>query len=121
GQTESSGICVLHPDRDVRADTLGKPTPGTRVRVSETGEILVSGENVFLGYYKNPDATARTITNGWLSTGDAGLVDDRGHLVMIDRLTDVLRLAGGSRFSPAPIHHTLKFSPHAREAAVIAR
>src|SRR5262249_12978721 len=119
GQTESSGICVLHPDRDVRADTLGKPTPGTRGRVSETGEILGSGENVFLGYYKNPDATARAITNGWLSTGDAGLVDDRGHLVMIDRLTDVLRLADGSRFSPALIENKLKFSPHVREAVVI--
>src|SRR5207244_12794774 len=70
GQTESSGICVLHPDTDVRAETLGKPTPGTRVRVSESGEILVAGENVFLGYYKNAEATAKTISDGWLSTGD---------------------------------------------------
>ena len=119
GQTESSGICVLHPDTDVRAETLGKPTPGTRVRVSESGEILVAGENVFLGYYKNAEATAKTISDGWLSTGDAGLVDDRGHLVMIDRLTDVLRLADGSRFSPALIENKLKFSPHVREAVVI--
>ena len=119
GQTESSGICVLHPDTDVRAETLGKPTPGTRVRVSESGEILVAGENVFLGYYKNAEATAKTISDGWLSTGDAGLVDDRGHLVMIDRLTDVLRLADGSRFSPALIENKLKFSPHVRAAVVI--
>ncbi len=119
GQTESSGICVLHPDTDVRAETLGKPTPGTRVRVSESGEIHVAGENVFLGYYKNAEATAKTISDGWLSTGDAGLVDDRGHLVMIDRLTDVLRLADGSRFSPALIENKLKFSPHVREAVVI--
>jgi len=119
GQTESSGICVLHPDTDVRAETLGKPTPGTRVRVSDTGEILVAGENVFLGYYKNPDATANALSDGWLRTGDAGLVDDRGHLVMIDRLTDVLSLADGSRFSPALIENKLKFSPHVREAVVI--
>ena len=119
GQTESSGICVLHPDTDVRAETLGKPTPGTRVRVSESGEILVAGENVFLGYYKNAEATAKTISDGWLSTGDAGLVDDRGHLVMIDRLKDVLQLADGARFSPALIESKLKFSPYIREAVVI--
>src|SRR5207247_11226432 len=119
GQTESSCSCALRPDTDVRAETLGKPTPGTRVRVSESGEILVAGENVFLGYYKNAEATAKTISDGWLSTGDAGLVDDRGHLVMIDRLTDVLRLADGSRFSPALIENQLKFSPHVREAVVI--
>lgn len=119
GQTESSGICVLHPDADVRADTLGKPTPGTQVRVSDSGEILVAGDNIFLGYYKNPEATARALDGGWLRTGDAGLVDDRGHLVMIDRLTDVLRLADGSRFSPALIENKLKFSPYVREAVVI--
>src|SRR5262249_61049637 len=113
GQTESSGICVLHPDTDVRADTLGKPTPGTRVRVSDSGEILVAGENVFLGYYKNPDATAQAITNGWLSTGDAGLVDDRGHLVMIDRLTDGLRPARRPPVSPAPLQKQQQVSPAA--------
>jgi long-chain acyl-CoA synthetase len=119
GQTESSGICVLHPDGDVRADTLGQPTPGTQVRISDTGEILVAGESVFLGYYKNPDATTRALENGWLHTGDAGLVDERGHLVMIDRVTDVLRLADGSRFSPALIENKLKFSPYVREAVVV--
>ncbi len=119
GQTESSGICVLHPDGDVRADTLGRPTPGTRVRVSDDGEILVAGESVFLGYYKNPEGTARALADGWLRTGDAGLVDDRGHLVMIDRLTDVLRLADGSRFSPALIENKLKFSPYVREAVAV--
>ena len=55
---------------------------------------------MFLGYYKNPEATARALEDGWLHTGDAGLLDEEGHLVMIDRLRDVLRLADGSRFSP---------------------
>jgi len=54
GQTESGGICVLHPDDDVRPETVGKPTPGTRIRISEAGEILVSSASVFLGYYRNP-------------------------------------------------------------------
>jgi len=119
GQTESSGICVLHPDDEVRAETVGKPTPRTRVRISDTGEILIAGESVFLGYYRNPEATARTVDDGWLHTGDAGLLDEQGHLVMIDRLKDVLRLADGSRFSPALIENKLKFSPYVREAVVI--
>jgi long-chain acyl-CoA synthetase len=119
GQTETSGICVLHPDGDVRGETVGKPTPGTRVRISDTGEILIACESVFLGYYKNPEATAQALQNGWLHTGDAGRLDKTGHLVMIDRLTEVLKLADGSRFSPALIENKLKFSPYIREAVVI--
>jgi long-chain acyl-CoA synthetase len=119
GQTETAGICVVHPDGDVRAGTVGKPTPGTRVRISEGGEILVAGESVFLGYYKNPEATARALDDGWLRTGDAGLLEPDGHLVMIDRVTDVLRMADGSRFSPALIENKLKFSPFVREAVVV--
>jgi long-chain acyl-CoA synthetase len=119
GQTESSGICVLHPDGEVRVETVGKPTPGIEIRLSEIGEILIRGECVFLGYYKNPEATSRALQDGWLHTGDAGFLDEHGHLVMIDRLTDVLRLADGSRFSPTLIENKLKFSPYIREAVVI--
>jgi len=119
GQTETAGICVVHPDGDVRAGTVGRPTPGTRVRISESGEILVAGESVFLGYYRNPEATARVLEGGWLRTGDAGYLDDQGHLVMIDRVTDVLQTADGARFSPALIENKLKFSPFVREAVVI--
>jgi len=119
GQTETAGICVVHPDGEVRAGTVGKPTPGTRLRISEGGEILVAGESVFIGYYKNPEATARALDDGWLRTGDAGVLDRDGHLVMIDRVTDVLKMADGSRFSPALIENKLKFSPYVREAVVI--
>jgi long-chain acyl-CoA synthetase len=119
GQTETSGICVVHTDGDVRAATVGKPTPGTQVRIAESGEILVSGDSVFVGYYKNPEATAQAIEDGWLRTGDAGFLDENGHLVMIDRVTDVLKTADGSRFSPALIENKLKYSPHIREAVVI--
>jgi long-chain acyl-CoA synthetase len=87
GQTETSGICVLHPDSEVRLETVGKPTPGTAIHISDIGEILIRGECVFLGYYKDPEATTRAIEDGWLHTGDAGLLDQHGHLVMIDRLT----------------------------------
>jgi long-chain acyl-CoA synthetase len=119
GQTESSGICVLHPDGDVRAETVGKPAPGTRVRISDEGEILIAGDSVFLGYYNSPETTASAMDGEWLRTGDAGQLDDRGHLIVIDRLADVLRLADGSRFSAALIENKLKFSPYVREAVVI--
>src|SRR5712691_6236178 len=119
GQTETAGICVLHPDGEVRAETVGKPVPGTRLRISDGGEVLIAGESVFLGYYKNPEATARALDDGWLRTGDAGLMDEQGHLVVIDRLQDVLKLADGSRFSAALIENKLKFSPYIREAVAI--
>jgi long-chain acyl-CoA synthetase len=119
GQTETSGICVLHPDGEVRGETVGRPTPSTEIRLSDIGEILIRGECVFLGYYKNPEATAMMLEDGWLHTGDAGLLDEHGHLVVIDRLADVLRLADGSRLSPALIENKLKFSPYIREAVVI--
>jgi long-chain acyl-CoA synthetase len=119
GQTESGGISVLHPNDDVRPETVGKPTADTTLKISETGEILISSPTVFLGYYKNPEATAQALDGGWLHTGDAGVVEDDGHLVVIDRMRDVLRLADGARFSPALIENKLKFSPHVREAVVV--
>ncbi|PYM26608.1 MAG: long-chain fatty acid--CoA ligase [Candidatus Rokuibacteriota bacterium] len=119
GQTESGGISVLHADDDVRPETVGKPTAGTRLRVSAAGEILISSPTVFLGYYKDPEATAQALDDGWLHTGDAGALEADGHLVVIDRLKDVLRLADGSRFSPALIENKLKFSPYVREAVVV--
>ena len=119
GQTETAGICVLHADDEVRAETVGRPSPGTQVRISETGEILIAGDSVFPGYYRNPSGTASALEGEWLHTGDAGFLDEHGHLIVIDRLKDVLRLADGSSFSPALIENKLKFSPYIREAVII--
>jgi len=118
GQTESGGICVLHQDDDVRPETAGTPIASARLRISEAGEILIASPTVFLGYFKNAEATAQALDDGWLHTGDAGLMED-GHLVVIDRLKDVLRLADGSRFSPALIENKLKFSAYVREAVAV--
>jgi long-chain acyl-CoA synthetase len=73
---------VLPRDGEVRAGTLGTPTPGTRLRISDTGEVMIASESVFAGYYKDPDATASALDDGWLHTGDRGAVDERGHLVV---------------------------------------
>jgi long-chain acyl-CoA synthetase len=121
GQTEISGISVVHRDDDIDFETVGRPIPETQIRISDTGEILSQGPSVFLGYYKNPEATAATLRDGWLHSGDEGLIDDKGHLVMIDRMSDVMTLSDGSKFSPQYIENKLKFSPYIKEAVVVGQ
>jgi long-chain acyl-CoA synthetase len=118
GQTEVSGISVVHRDGDIRFQTVGVPLPRTEIRISDDGEILCRGPAVFQGYFRNPAATAETLDGGWLHSGDAGYFDEAGHLVVIDRLADVMRLADGTHFSPQFVENKLKFSPHVREAVV---
>ena len=120
GQTEISGISCIHRDDRIRFHTVGEPIPGTEVRISERGEILSRSSAVFLGYYKNDEATRAALTDGWLHSGDAGYLED-GQLVVIDRLKDVLRLADGTQFSPQFIENRLKFSPYIKEAVVIGQ
>jgi long-chain acyl-CoA synthetase len=120
GQTEISGISCIHRDDRIRFHTVGEPIPQTEVRISERGEILSRSPAVFLGYYKNDEATRSTLTDGWLHSGDAGYLED-GQLVVIDRLKDVLRLRDGTQFSPQFIENRLKFSPYIKEAVVIGQ
>ena len=117
GQTEVSGISVVHRDGDVRFQTVGTPLPDTEVRISEEGEILCRSPAVFQGYFRDPEATREALDHGWLRSGDAGRFD-AGHLVVIDRLADVTRLPNGELFSPQFVENKLKFSPYVREAVV---
>ncbi len=119
GQTEIGGIAVTHRDGDVRPNTVGLPTPGTEMRISPGGQILLRSPAVFLGYYGDPYATQMTIDDdGWLQTGDAGYVDADGHLVVIDRAKEVIQSPDGRHFSPAFIETKLKFSQFIEEAVV---
>ena len=118
GQTEVSGISVVHRDGDIRFDTVGVPLPETEVRVSADGEILVRSPAVFGGYFDNATASRAALDDGWLRSGDAGYVDERGHLVVIDRLSDLMRLEDGTTFSPQFVENRLKFSAYIREAVV---
>jgi long-chain acyl-CoA synthetase len=119
GQTEICGIAVMHTDDDIKFATVGKPCPGTDIRIAENGEILLKSKAVFHGYYGNEAATAEAIdADGWLHTGDAGYLDESGHLVVIDRAKDVMEMPDGTRFSPAFIENKLKFSPYVEEAVV---
>lgn len=118
GQTEIIGIAFVHRDGDIRYDTVGKPIPGTEVRISEEGEILCRSDAVCAGYWERPEATAETFQDGWLHTGDAGYLTEDGHLVVIDRLSDVMRTQSGEIFSPQFVENKLKFSPYIKEAVV---
>ena len=118
GQTEVSGLSVVHRDGDIRFQTVGRPLPGTEVKIAENGEILTRSPAVFLGYHGDEQATAEALEDGWLRSSDAGYMDDHGHLVVIDRAKDVMILADGTTFSPQFIENQLKFSPYVREAVV---
>jgi long-chain acyl-CoA synthetase len=119
GQTEISGISCIHRDGDIQFHTVGEPIPGTELRISPQGEILSRSPAVFTGYLKNEEATRATLEDGWLHSGDAGYLTEDGHLVVIDRLKDVMRLADGTQFSPQFVENRLKFSPYVKEAVVV--
>ena len=119
GQTEIAGISVVHRDGDIKFDTVGTPLPGTEVTITEDGEIISKGPSVFKGYYKNDEATEKTLKDGWLYSGDTGFIDDDGHLVVFDRTKDVMLLNDGKPFAPQYLESRLKFSPHVQDAWVI--
>jgi long-chain acyl-CoA synthetase len=119
GQTEIAGISVVHRSNDIKFDTVGEPIPGTEVRITPEGEILSRSASVFKGYYKDPQATAQALRDGWLHSGDTGFIDPDGHLVFFDRTKDVFTLSDGSRFSPMFLESRLKFSPYVKDAWVL--
>lgn len=121
GQTEIAGISCVHRDGRIDFDSVGEPIPETEIVISDEGEILSRSPAVFQGYYRNTQATAETIQDGWLRSGDAGFLKENGQLVVIDRLKDVMHLADGTRFSPQFMENKLKFSPFVREAVVIGQ
>ena len=117
GSTETTGLVSLQPSSEANPTTAGRPCPGIEVKIADRGEVLVRGPVVFKGYLKNDEATREVIDDdGWFRTGDAGFVDPRGHLVIIDRAKDVGALHDGTPFAPQFIENKLKFSPFVREA-----
>jgi len=121
GLTETSAMCTYQPDGDVKLETVGIPCPGVEIKISDGGEVLIKSPGVFQGYYKNPEATSEALKEGWLHTGDAGLLDKDSHLLIIDRAKDVSRLADGTLFAPQFIENKLKFSPYIKEAVTLGQ
>ena len=119
GATELSGLCSVQPNSEVDPETVGRMLQGMEVRIAPLGEVEVRSPGIFKGYYKQPEESREAITeDGWLRTGDAGFVDKRGHLAIIDRAKDVGRLYDGTSFAPQFIENKLKFSSYVGEAVV---
>jgi long-chain acyl-CoA synthetase len=119
GATELSGLCAVQPDGEVDPDTVGRMIPGAEARIDDGGEVQVRSGGVFQGYYKQPEATDEVLTeDGWLKTGDAGFLDRRGQLVIVDRARDVGKMADGTVLAPQFLENKLKFSPYIGEAVV---
>ncbi len=119
GLTEMAPI-TMHRRDNIDASTIGQTMPGTSVKINEEGEILIRGEGCFKGYYKNPAATKESIRDGWFHTGDWGNMNEKGHLMVFDRLKDAVRLKNGHKVAPQYIESRLKFNPYINDAIVIA-
>ncbi|MEX0605625.1 MAG: AMP-binding protein [Marinobacter sp.] len=118
GQTESTGVATAQPVDNVRLGTVGVAVSGVEVKLGEHNEIIMRGDSMFKGYYKNDDATASTLKDGWLHTGDVGEWRD-DQLKIVDRLKDIMITAGGKNLSPTEIENTIKASPYIKECIVI--
>lgn len=117
GQTETAAYVCKQPNGESRLDTVGKPLPGVEVKIADKGEILVKSPGMLKEYYKAPEASAETITaDGYFKTGDAGFLDNDGHLKIIDRAKDVGKLNDDTMFAPQFLENKLKFFPFIKEA-----
>ena len=117
GQTEAAVFVTMQPDGQVKPDTVGTPAPEVEIKITDNGEVMYRSPGVFQDYYKDSEATAATKTpDGWVHTGDAGFLDEDGHLKIIDRAKDVGKLNDGSMFAPKYVENKLKFFPYIKEA-----
>jgi long-chain acyl-CoA synthetase len=119
GMTETSTAATISTPDDFKVGTIGKPFPGCEVRIAEDGEILVKGPNVFQGYHKNPEATAETIVDGWLHTGDIGEIDSDGFITITGRKKDIIITAGGKNITPANLEADIKQHPLVSQCVVV--
>lgn len=118
GMTEAGPVISANPVEGMKVHSVGPPLPGVECRIAEDGEILVKGELVMLGYYGDPDTTALLIRDGWLHTGDIGLIDEDGHIVITDRKKDIIVNSGGDNVSPARVEGFLTLQPEIGQAMV---
>jgi long-chain acyl-CoA synthetase len=119
GMTECTGFSFVQRQGEVRLGTVGRAIPGVEYRLAEDGELLERGEVVFLGYYRDPEATRAAVVDGWLRTGDVAAEDPDGQLRIVDRKKAIFVTAGGKNISPSLVENALKVSPYVKEAVVV--
>ncbi len=119
GQTETAALSAAQTEGQVKLQTVGPPMPGVDIRIDESGEILIRSASVIDGYIDDPEASAKALQDGWLRTGDAGYLDEDGHLAVLGRVSEVVRTAGGERYIPNYIENRLKFSQYVRNVAIL--
>ena len=120
GQTESGPVISCNrPKAGIKMDTVGPPLLNTEVRIADDGEILVRGELVMKGYWRNPAMTERTIVDGWLHTGDIGIIDGRGRIQITDRKKDLIILDKGDNVAPQRVEGMLTLQPEIVQAMVV--
>jgi long-chain acyl-CoA synthetase len=119
GMTETSTAATVATAEEFKFGTIGKPFPGCEVKIADDGEILVKGPNVFQGYHKNPEATAETIVDGWLHTGDIGEIDSEGYIKITGRKKDIIITAGGKNITPANLEAEIRQQPLVSQCVVV--
>ncbi len=119
GMTECTGFSFVQREGEVRLGTVGRAVPDLEFRLAPDGELLKRGDTVFAGYYRDPEATAATIRDGWLHSGDVAEQDPDGQLRIVDRKKAIFVTAGGKNVSPSLVENALKVSPYVKEAVVV--
>ena len=119
GQTEGTGVTSVNLPDNPKIGTVGTPLSGVDVKIGDDGEILVRSPGVFSGYHKDPETTAMTLKDGWLHTGDVGMLDEEDRVIITGRLKDIIITAGGKNITPQYIEGKLVFSPYINDAIVI--
>jgi long-chain acyl-CoA synthetase len=118
GQTEAAPVIACNPPGAIQIDSVGPALLGVEIKIAEDGEILVAGDNVMKGYWNDPEATARTLADGWLKTGDIGHLDAQGYLRITDRKRDFIKNSGGDMIAPAKIEGALTLQSEIAQAVV---
>ncbi len=119
GMTETTSIGTVNLLEQIKFGTVGRAVPGVEIRIAEEdGEILIKGPNIFREYWRNPEATAETLIDGWLHTGDVGELDEDGFLTITGRKKDIIITAGGKNLTPSNLENDLKQSPFISQAVM---
>jgi long-chain acyl-CoA synthetase len=119
GMTETSTVATGQTPEDFRFGSIGKPLPGVELKIAEDGEILLRGDNIFQGYYKNEEASSEALESGWLHTGDLGRIDEDGFVYISGRKKDIIITAGGKNITPANLENGIKQNQYVSQCVVV--